>query len=70
MSENLNSRKTKRGKKSKKPVVTLTPIRNTVALNPLLHKGGPHQESHKALRQANKKALRTANALNLIVDIF
>lgn len=53
------AKKAKRGKKSKKFIVTLTPIRNTVALNPLLHKGGVHQKSNKALRQANKKALRT-----------
>ncbi len=53
------AKKAKRGKKSKKFIVTLTPIRNTVALNPLLHKGEVHQKSNKALRQANKKALRT-----------
>ncbi len=33
-------------------------VRNRVAQNPLIQKGGVHQQSHKAKRQAQKVALK------------
>jgi len=44
-------------KRKKALAATKVPVRNRVAQNPLIRRGGVHQQSNKAKRQAQKVAL-------------